>query len=68
MRTPDKKDDGETRPLIESCENVARHLHNLVGRRLGHMIAREVTPDDIATLSNDIVAGKYVVAGKARKP
>jgi hypothetical protein len=68
MRTPDKKDDGETRPLIESCENVARHLHNLVSPRLGHMIAREVTPDDIATLSNDIVAGKYVVAGKARKP
>jgi integrase len=54
--------------LIESCENVARHLHNLVSPRLGHMIAREVTPDDIATLSNDIVAGKYVVAGKARKP
>lgn len=32
------------------------------------MIAREVTSDDIATLSNDIAAGKYVVDGKARKP
>jgi integrase len=63
----EKKDDGEMRPTVESCENVARHLRNLVSPRLGHMIAREVTPDDIATLSNDIEAGKYV-DGKARKP
>jgi hypothetical protein len=61
----EKKDDGEMRPLVESCENVARHLRNLVSPRLGHMIARDVTPDDIATLSNDIEIGKYVVAGKA---
>jgi integrase len=67
MSAPDKKDDGETRPLIESCGNVARHLRNLVSPRLGHMIAREATADDIATLSNDIVAGKYVVDGKPRK-
>jgi integrase len=64
----EKKDDGEMRPTVESCENVARHLRNLVSPRLGRMIAREVTPDDIATLSSDIVAGKYVVDGKARKP
>ena len=64
----EKKDDGEMRPMVESCENVARHLHNLVSPRLGRMMAREVTSDDIATLSNDIAAGKYVVDGKARKP
>jgi integrase len=63
----EKKDDGEMRPTVESCENVARHLRNLVSPRLGRMIAREVTPDDIATLSSDIAAGKYVVDGKARK-
>jgi integrase len=67
MSAPDKKDDGEMRPRIESSENVARHLRNLVSPRLGRMIAREVTADDIATLSNDIVAGRYVVDGKARK-
>ena len=31
------------------------------------MIAREVTSDDVATLSADIASGKYVVDGKARK-
>jgi integrase len=64
----ERKDGGEMRPTVESCENIARHLRNLVSPRLGHMIAREVTPDDIATLSSDIVAGTYVVDGKARKP
>jgi integrase len=68
ISTLEKKDDGEMRPLVESCENVARHLRNFVSPRLGHMIAREVTSDDIATLSSDIAAGKYVVDGKARKP
>jgi integrase len=68
MKAPDKKDDGEVRPLVESWENVARHLRNLLSPRLGHMIAREVNPDDIATLSNDIVAGNYIVNGKRRKP
>lgn len=43
-------------------------MRNFVSPRLGHIIAREVTSDDIATLSNDIAAGKYVVDGKARKP
>jgi integrase len=63
----EKKDDGEMRPRIESCENTARHLRNFVSPRLGHMIAREVTNDDIATLSNDILEGRYIVDGKARK-
>ncbi len=67
ISAPDKKDDGELRPLIESCDNIARHLRYFVKPRLGHMIAREVTKNDIATLSNDIVAGKYFVDGKARK-
>jgi integrase len=64
----EEKDDGEMRPVVESCENIARHLRNLVSPRLGRMIAREVTSDDIATLSDDIETGKYVVDGKARKP
>ena len=67
MKASEKKDDGEKRPLIESWENVARHLRNLVSPRLGRMIAREVTSDDVATLSADIASGKYVVDGKARK-
>jgi integrase len=62
------KDDGEMRPTVESCQNIARHLRNLVSPRLGQMIAREVGPDDIATLSADIEAGRYIVDGKARKP
>ena len=67
ISTLEEKDDGEMRPKVESCENVARHLRNLVVPRLGRKIAREVTSDDIATLSDDIAAGKYVVDGKARK-
>jgi len=51
------------RPRIESWENVARHLWNYLSPRLGKMIASEVTKQDIATLSNDIVAGKH--SGKA---
>jgi integrase len=42
-------------------------LRNLISPRLGRMIARDVTNDDIATLSNDIIAGRYIVDGKARK-
>jgi integrase len=67
MKTLERKDDGEMRPRIESWENTARHLRNFIGPRLGHQIAREVTNDDIATLSNDILEGRYIVSGKARK-
>jgi integrase len=63
MKTPEKKDDGEKRPRIESWENVARHLRNFVSPRLGKLIAKEVTKGDIAALSNDIVDGKH--GGKA---
>ncbi len=59
MKTPVRKADGETRPRIESWENIARHLHNFVSPRLGKKFAAEVTKHDIATLSNDIVAGKH---------
>jgi integrase len=51
------------RPRIESWENVARHLRSFVAPRLGRKIASEVTKQDIATLSNDIVEGKH--GGKA---
>ncbi|QIG93430.1 tyrosine-type recombinase/integrase [Bradyrhizobium sp. 6(2017)] len=57
------KRDGEMRPRIESWEGVTRHLRNFVVPRLGKMIASEVTKHHIATLSNDIVAGKH--GGKA---
>ena len=63
MKTPVRKPDGEMRPRIESWENVARHLRRFVSPRLGKKIASEVTKHDIATLSNDIVAGKH--GGKA---
>jgi hypothetical protein len=58
MKTPVRKADGEMRPRIESWENVARHLWNFLSPRLGKKLASEVTKNDIATLSSDIVAGK----------
>jgi integrase len=63
MKTPVRKADGEMRPRIESWENVARHLWRFVSPRLGKKAASEVTKHDIATLSNDIVAGRH--GGKA---
>jgi hypothetical protein len=50
---------------IESWENVASHLRRFFSPRLGKKIAREVTKHDIATLSNDIVAGKLGVPSVA---
>jgi integrase len=61
MKTPVRKPDGEMRPRLESWENVASHLRRFVSPRLGKKIASEVTKHDIATLSNDIVAGKLGV-------
>jgi integrase len=63
MKTPVRKPDGEMRPRIESWENVASHLRRFLSPRLGKKLAGEVTKHDIATLSNDIVAGKH--GGKA---
>jgi integrase len=44
----------------KSWPETARHLRTLVGPRLGHMIANDVTDDDIAELQNAIVAGNFV--------
>lgn len=59
MKTPVRKPDGEMRPRIETWENVASHLRRFLGPRLGKKLASEVTKHDIATLSNDIVAGRH---------
>jgi integrase len=59
MKTPVRKPDGEMRPRIESWENVASHLRRFISPRLGKKLATEVTKNDIATLSNDIVAGRH---------
>lgn len=58
MKTPVLKRDGEMSPRIESWKNVESHLRRFVSPRLGKKIASEVTNGDIATLSDDIVAGK----------
>ena len=57
MKTPVRKPDGEMRPRLESWENTASHLDRFIRPRLGKKLAMEVTKHDIATLSNDIVAG-----------
>jgi integrase len=63
IKTLVRKPDGEMRPRIETWENVASHLRRFLSPRLGKKIAGEVTKHDIATLSNDIVAGRH--GGKA---
>ncbi|WP_426613770.1 integrase arm-type DNA-binding domain-containing protein [Bradyrhizobium sp. McL0616] len=59
MKTPVKKPDGAMRPRLEAWENTASHLRRFLGARLGKKLVGEVTKNDIATLSNDIVAGTY---------
>jgi integrase len=61
MKVPVRKPDGEMRPRIETWANIASHLRRFLSPRLGKKIASEVTKHDIATLSNDIVAGKFGV-------
>jgi hypothetical protein len=63
MKTPVRKADGEMRPRVESWANVARHLWNFLSPPVGQKLAAEITKQDIATLSNDIVAGRH--GGKA---
>src|SRR5204863_2015250 len=65
MKTPVRKPDGEMRPRIETWDNVASHLRRFISPRIGTKIASEVTKHDIATLSNDIVAGKLGVPSVA---
>jgi integrase len=62
MKEPVHKEDGETRPRIESWGTVASHLQRLIKPRLGNKLARDVSKHDIAGLSNDIVSGAF---GKA---
>ncbi|UGY16734.1 tyrosine-type recombinase/integrase [Bradyrhizobium septentrionale] len=59
MKTEVKKADGEMRPRIETWENVASHLRRFLSPGLGKKLASEVTKQDIATRSKDIVAGKF---------
>jgi integrase len=59
MQEIEVKDDGEKRPRIESWENVASHLRRFVKPKLGKMIAGDVTRQDIADLTNDILEGKF---------
>ncbi|WP_316216744.1 site-specific integrase [Bradyrhizobium sp. SZCCHNR3003] len=59
MKTEVLKRDGEMRPRIETWSNVESHLRRFVSPRLGKKLASEVTKNDIATLSNDIVAGQF---------
>jgi integrase len=61
----ERKNDGELRPRIETWENVESHLKRLVSPRLGKRLATEITSDDIAELSDDIVDGKFGVASVA---
>jgi integrase len=65
MKTPVRKPDGEMRPRLESWENVASHLRRFISPRLGKKLAGDITKHDIATLSNDIVAGRLGVASVA---
>jgi integrase len=59
MSQDEVKQDGEKRPRIESWVNVASHLRRFVQPKLGRMIASDVTRQDIAALSNDILDGKF---------
>ncbi len=65
METLEEKRDGEKRARVESWKNVASHLRRFVSPRLGRMLAREITNDDIASLSNDIIEGKLGKSSKA---
>ncbi len=65
MKAPVRKPDGEMRPRIETWENVASHLRRFISSQLGKKIASEVAKHDIATFSNDIVAGKLSVPSVA---
>jgi integrase len=59
LKTPERKADGEMRPRIESWKETASVLNRFVRPQLGRMIASEVTKHDIASLSNDIIDGKF---------
>jgi hypothetical protein len=62
MSELERKKDGEMRPRLETWANVASYLRRLVSRNLGRKIAADVTRNNIAELSNDILDGKFGVA------
>jgi integrase len=59
MQEMEVKDDGESRPRVESWENVASHLRRFVKPKLGKMIAGDMARHDIADLTNNILEGKF---------
>lgn len=62
MKTLERKaddPDGDKRPRLESWETIASHLRRFIVPSLGKKIASEVTKNDIATLQNDLIEGKY---------
>ncbi|MHC6154843.1 tyrosine-type recombinase/integrase [Bradyrhizobium elkanii] len=59
MQQDELKEDGEKRPRIESWKNVASHLRRFVKPNLGSKIASDVTRDDIAKLTDDILDGRF---------
>lgn len=65
MKQVEVKEDGEKRPRIESWKNVASHLRRFVKPRLGTKIASDVTRDDIAKLTDDILDGKFGTQSKS---
>jgi hypothetical protein len=65
MKQDEVKEDGEKRPRIESWKNVASHLRRFVKPRLGTKIASDVTRDDIAKLTDDILDGKFGTPSKS---
>jgi hypothetical protein len=58
---PRQDADGKFRPNIGDWQNVERHLKHFVLPKLGRMIASDVTSNEIAALSNDIIEGKFGV-------
>jgi integrase len=59
MKAPVLKADGELRSRIETWSNGESHLRRFLSPRFGKMAASTVTKRDIATLSDDLVAGRY---------
>ncbi|RXG91624.1 tyrosine-type recombinase/integrase [Bradyrhizobium zhanjiangense] len=58
----------KTKPRMKDHANMASHLNRFVRPRLGPMIAKEVSNDDIAQLQADILAGTLIIKkGKTSK-
>ena len=55
---PEKKEDGEMRPRLESWENFEGHLNRFVRPTLGKRLVNEIDNDDIAKLIDDVLHGR----------